>query len=48
MASRGRNAEFFEVLGNGAHRGGVDFIFPSGNRWRSIVDRSRIGTPILA
>ena len=31
-----------------AHRGGIDFIFPSGNRWRPNLDRSPIGTPIWA
>ncbi len=31
-----------------AHQGGLEFIFSSGNRWRSIVDRPSSGAPIWA
>ncbi len=31
-----------------SHHEGVDFISPSGNRWRPNLDRPQIGTPIWA
>ena len=39
---------FARCRGGRAHRGGIDFIFPSGNRWRPNLDRSPIETLIWA